>query len=131
MIANIYLAFQKHIAFTFDTLELLFLAYRQRKARGILPFWCVNHGVTIGLYYTDPDGNILETQVDVFTDNTVADEYMGSAAFAQNPIGVDFDPEEFIDRITKGEARESLLQRPDIGPRGVDTVPRPSINGRL
>ncbi|KEF60687.1 uncharacterized protein A1O9_02248 [Exophiala aquamarina CBS 119918] len=114
----------EHIAFTFDSLEDLFLAYRQRKAKGMVPFWCVNHGLTISLYYADPDGNILETQVDVFTDNDEADKYMRSPAFAHNPIGVDIDPEEFIGRIVAGDSRETLLYRPDIGPRGVESVPR-------
>lgn len=123
--------FQKqHIAFTFDSLETLFLAYRQRKAKGMLPFWAVNHGLTISLYYNDPDGNILETQVDAFAENSAADEYMRSPAFAQNPIGVDFDPEDFIDRINKEEAMESLMRRPDIGPRGIDSVPQPRTKGQ-
>jgi len=114
----------QHIAFTFDSLEDLFVAYRQRKAKGMVPYWCVNHGMTISLYYKDPDGNVLETQVDVFAENDEADEYMLSPAFARNPIGVDFDPEEFIGRIAAGESRERLTYRPDIGPRGVDTIPR-------
>lgn len=33
-----------HIAFTFDTLADLVTAYQQRRAREILPLWCVNHG---------------------------------------------------------------------------------------
>jgi catechol-2,3-dioxygenase len=34
----------EHIAFTFDTLHDLALAYLQRKENGIEPFWCINHG---------------------------------------------------------------------------------------
>lgn len=114
---------QQHIAFTFDSLDDLFLAYRQRKAKGILPFWCINHGVTISLYYKDPDGNVLETQFDAFTNSDDASAYMLSPAFATNPIGVDFDPEEFIERIKKGDSFAALTHRPDIGPRGLETVP--------
>lgn len=114
----------KHIAFTFESLEDLFLSYRQRKAKGMLPFWCVNHGMTISLYYNDPDGNVLETQCDTLS-NEKANEYMASRSFQENPIGVDFDPEEMIERIKKGQSFEELTCRPDIGPRGVDTVPRP------
>lgn len=54
----------QQVAFTFDTLPELFLAYRQRKAKGMLPVWCINHCMTISLYYRDPDGNMLETQYD-------------------------------------------------------------------
>jgi hypothetical protein len=89
----------------------------------MLPFWCINHGLTISLYYYDPDGNVLETQFDVFTKSEDAETYMMSPAFATNPIGVDFDPEEFIERIKKGDSVAALTYRPDIGPRGIETVP--------
>ncbi|OQV06991.1 hypothetical protein CLAIMM_11486 [Cladophialophora immunda] len=107
-----------HIAFTFASLSDLLLSYRQRRAKGFLPAWCVNHGPTISIYYKDPDGNMLETQVDCFDTPAEATEYMMGKEFAENPIGVDFDPEDFIDRIRRGEPEASLKRRPDIGPRG-------------
>ena len=39
----------EHVAFAFDSLTDLALAYRQRKARGISPIWCVNHGPTTSM----------------------------------------------------------------------------------
>jgi catechol-2,3-dioxygenase len=39
----------EHMAFAFDNLSDLCLAYRQRKARGIKPIWCVNHGPTTSM----------------------------------------------------------------------------------
>ncbi|KAF2846820.1 Glyoxalase/Bleomycin resistance protein/Dihydroxybiphenyl dioxygenase [Plenodomus tracheiphilus IPT5] len=109
----------EHIAFSFNSLPDLLLAYRQRKHLGILPLWCVNHGPTTSIYYRDPDGNEIETQVDNFTDADGATEFMRSKAFAENPIGVDFDPEEFIKRLSQGETEEVLKKRVDIGPRGL------------
>lgn len=109
----------EHIAFSFPTLSALLLAYRQRKARGIPPLWCVNHGPTTSIYYRDPDGNMLETQVDNFDTVDQATRFMTSEAFSVNPIGTDFDPEELIARIRKGEADEVLKKRPEIGPRGL------------
>ena len=44
---------------------------------------------------------------------------MKSKAFADNPIGVDFDPEEFITRLQNGEKEEVLMKRPQSGPRGL------------
>lgn len=52
-----------HIAFTYPSLDTLALAYLQRKENGITPVWPVNHGATTSMYYLDPDGNHLETQV--------------------------------------------------------------------
>lgn len=115
----------EHIAFTFDTLEDLALAYRQRKAKGIVPIWCVNHGPTTSIYYQDPDGNQLETQVDNFDTAEAADEFMSSAAFAENPIGVDFDPEELIRKLQAGVTSNELKKRPSSGRRWIDTIPNP------
>jgi hypothetical protein len=48
---------------------------------------------------------------------------MTSPEFRENPIGVDFDAEEMIKRIESGESFESMKKRPNIGPRGLETVP--------
>ncbi|KIW79157.1 hypothetical protein Z517_05769 [Fonsecaea pedrosoi CBS 271.37] len=109
----------EHIAFTFNTLDDLTLAYRQRKEAGILPSWCVNHGPTTSIYYTDPDGNMIETQVDNFDTVDEANAFMASRAFAENPIGTDFDPEELIRRLESGEDHRSIKKRIENGPRGL------------
>ena len=48
---------------------------------------------------------------------------MTSPEFAENPLGVDFDPDEMIKRIENGESFESLRIRPNTGPRDLSTVP--------
>ena len=108
-----------HIAFSFNTLAELTHAYTQRKALGITPFWCVNHGPTTSMYYRDPDGNKLETQVDNFDSNEDANKFMASKEFTENPIGTDFDPEELIARLKTGEDIRKIKQRIEIGPRGL------------
>lgn len=112
-----------HMAFSFDSLQDLLLAYRQRKAaHGIVPVWCCNHGFTVSCYYADPDGNRIETQVDVMS-AAAADRFIKSPEFAENPIGVDFDPEDLIRRLDGGEAEAEVVKRGNIGPRGLDSVP--------
>ncbi|KAF4636419.1 hypothetical protein G7Y89_g1659 [Cudoniella acicularis] len=108
-----------HVAFTFATLKDLLLAYQQRKAHGILPSWCVNHGVTTSIYYTDPDGNEIETQVDNFDTPAEADKFLTSEEFAINPIGTDFDVEDLICRLESGVPETELKTRVEIGPRMV------------
>jgi catechol-2,3-dioxygenase len=56
----------EHVSFTYADLGDLLANYRRLKARGIEPFWTINHGPTISMYYRDPDGNKVELQVDVF-----------------------------------------------------------------
>jgi catechol-2,3-dioxygenase len=109
----------EHIAFSFNTLEDLTQAYTQRKENGILPIWSVNHGPTTSIYYADPDGNQIETQVDNFDNVADANVFMASKEFAENPIGVDFDPDVLIERLRNGEDRAEIRKRPNIGPRGI------------
>jgi catechol-2,3-dioxygenase len=72
----------EHFAFTFDGLNGLVKAYEQRKERGILPEWCINHGPTVSMYYRDPDGNRVECQVDVFETVEETTKFMGESFYS-------------------------------------------------
>ncbi|KAI0505699.1 Glyoxalase/Bleomycin resistance protein/Dihydroxybiphenyl dioxygenase [Xylaria bambusicola] len=112
-----------HVAFTYPTLSTLFTAYKQRKAFGILPVWCTNHGVTTSLYYRDPDGNRLETQVDNFDTNEETTAFLTGPEMRENPLGVDFDPEDLIRKLESGVPEAEIKKRPNIGPRGIEDIP--------
>ncbi|KAJ9614385.1 hypothetical protein H2200_002521 [Cladophialophora chaetospira] len=112
-----------HVAFTFRTLQELLEAYSQRKEYGILPSWCVNHGPTTSMYYIDPDGNQIETQIDNL-DDEATNQYMHSKSYKENPIGVEFVPEELIDKLAKGADPEEIKKRADIGPKDFNDIPR-------
>ncbi|KAJ9651595.1 hypothetical protein H2198_009124 [Neophaeococcomyces mojaviensis] len=109
----------EHISFSFDSLSDLLLSYRQRKRKGISPLWPVNHGPTTSIYYRDPDGNMIETQVDNYENPDDATAFMKSKYFSENPIGTDFDPEDYIKRLTAGEPEADLLKRVEIGSRSL------------
>jgi catechol-2,3-dioxygenase len=113
-----------HICFAFSTLQDLALAYRQRKANGIEPYWCINHGPTTSMYYRDPDGNEVETQVDNFDTVEEATAFFYTPEFAMNPIGTDFDPEDLIKRLESGEDESVIKKRVETGPRTAKDVPR-------
>jgi catechol-2,3-dioxygenase len=98
----------EHVAFTYTSLDDLLATYERLQAAGILPVAPVNHGMTLSLYYADPDGNHVELQVDTMG-NTEAAEFMASEVFAANPIGVTFDPEDLLARRRAGESVESLV----------------------
>ena len=78
------------------------------------PFWCINHGPTISLYYKDPDGNRVELQVDTMPSAEAIDAWMRSGEFAANPIGVVFDPDDLLARYQAGDALEELTRRPPL-----------------
>lgn len=103
-----------HVAFTYGDVGDLFQTYRRLKALGIAPYWCINHGPTISLYYKDPDGSRVELQVDTMPSRDAIDAWMRSGTFAANPIGVVFDPEALIARYEAGESLETLLARPRL-----------------
>ncbi|KAB5580886.1 Glyoxalase/Bleomycin resistance protein/Dihydroxybiphenyl dioxygenase [Coniochaeta sp. 2T2.1] len=106
-----------HIAFTIDTLSDLVTSYEQKKARGIVPHWPVNHGMSTSMYYTDPDGNEFEMQVNNFDTEEEALAFMATEEYAQNPIGVDINVDELIRRVRSGEDDASIKRRPVIGQR--------------
>lgn len=106
-----------HAAFGFKTLAELADSYEQKKKNGILPVWTVNHGPTTSMYYRDPDGNEVETQVDNFDTVKEVNDFMDGPEFEENPFGVDYDPEEFVRRVRSGEDDRSIKKRPRIGPR--------------
>jgi catechol-2,3-dioxygenase len=106
-----------NIAFTLDSLADLATSYEQKKARGILPHWPVNHGMSTSMYYLDPDGNEFEIQVNNFDTSEEALDFMATPEYAQNPIGVDIDIDEFLRRVKSGEDEAAIKKRPLIGPR--------------
>jgi catechol 2,3-dioxygenase-like lactoylglutathione lyase family enzyme len=103
-----------HVAYSYNNLGDLLATYRRLEAAGILPHWPINHGVTTSLYYCDPDNNRVELQIDNFATPAELDGYFKSRAFAANPVGVTFDPEELCRRYEAGEPMAGLLRIPPL-----------------
>jgi catechol 2,3-dioxygenase-like lactoylglutathione lyase family enzyme len=118
-----FLAGVEHIAFSYATLGDLLATYRRLRGGGIAPYWCINHGGTLSMYYADPDGNLVELQVDNFEKPEDLNEFLYGPAFAANPIGVDFDPEQLCARYEAGESHAELARWREVAPRGPETLP--------
>jgi len=101
-----------HIAFTYASLGDLLSTYRRLKERGIEPARCINHGPTTSMYYRDPDGLRVELQIDNFATADEGHAYLTGPDFADNPIGVIYDPEELIRAYEAGLAFDDLVRRP-------------------
>jgi len=99
-------------AYTFDALSELLDCYAALKARGIEPLTPIQHGVTTSLYYRDPDGNLVELQVDNFASPAAATAYMMGLEFAAAPIGPAFDPQAMRDALRADAAVSVLTKRP-------------------
>ena len=84
--------------------------YAQLKEKGITPYWCIHHGITVSMYYADPDGNQMEFQVDACESSEDANAFI-ERAFRVNPIGVEYDPEEWLARLRAGVSMSDFLVR--------------------
>lgn len=104
-----------HVAWTYANVADLLDTYARLKAAGITPYWPVHHGITLSLYYRDPDGNRMEFQVDCCASAEEAAEFMASEAFAANPVGVAWDPEELLAKLKNGASYDSLTAMPAGG----------------
>jgi catechol-2,3-dioxygenase len=102
-----------HVAFTYSTLGDLIGTYKRLKVVGIQPTVTINHGPTMSMYYTDPDGNNVELQIDNFETPEEAQQFLESDAFADNPVGVLFDPDDLVVRFEAGEPVAELVKCPN------------------
>ena len=101
-----------HLAYTWNGVGELVDTYKRLKTYGYTPYRPIRHGLTLSMYYRDPDGNQLEFQTDLMTADE-ANDFMRSDAFEKNPIGEPFDPEELVARYDAGEAVDDLIFRSD------------------
>ena len=105
-----------HVGYTYATVGELLDTYDRLKQLGITPYWRVHHGVTLSMYYQDPDGNRMEFQIDCCTNAEEAHTYMHSDAFAANPVGVEVDFDSLLTQYRNGVPAETLLVQPDGPP---------------
>jgi catechol-2,3-dioxygenase len=104
-----------HTAWEYGTLDELLATYVRLRDRGQLPHRTVNHGPTTSFYYTDPDGNSVELQVDNFGDWRESVQFMVSEEFAADPFGPGVDPEALLRERGKGVDPRELARRSYLG----------------
>jgi catechol 2,3-dioxygenase len=99
-----------HTAFEYESFADLMATYARLKRHGIEPGVCLDHGVATSLYYSDPDRNMVELQVDNFADWDRSSEWMRTSEEARrNPIGTFFDPEPVMAAHGNGAAFDAIL----------------------
>jgi len=104
-----------HIAYTYASAGDLLETYARLKEQGLYPYWPVHHGFTLSFYYQDPDGNRIELQVETCNSRDAFD-FMQSEAFADNPVGVEADPEALLALYHAGASEAELTARPEGKP---------------
>jgi catechol-2,3-dioxygenase len=101
-----------HVGYTYTSVGDLLETYDRLKQLGIKPYWQIHHGVTLSMYYQDPDGNRMEFQVDCCANAEEAYAFMHSDAFAANPVGVKVDFDSLLEQYKNGVPAETLLRQP-------------------
>jgi catechol 2,3-dioxygenase len=116
-----------HTAFEYASFGDLVSSYERLKVAGVVPAFCLEHGLTVSFYYKDPDANYVELQSDNFGDWSKSSAWMRtSPEFAANPIGFFFDPEIVSRRFAAGDTFKDIqidiraglippIGAPDIG----------------
>ena len=85
------------------------VSFDRMRKEGIEPAFSLDHGMTISLYYRDPEGNFVELQSDIFGDWAKSSDFMRTSAdFAANPIGTFFDPARVYDEMKAGAEFKTL-----------------------
>jgi catechol 2,3-dioxygenase-like lactoylglutathione lyase family enzyme len=101
-----------HTAFEFDEFDDLNGAYLRLREAGIVPDFCLDHGMTFSYYYRDPDGNHLELQIDNFGDWSKSSAFMREGPeFHADPIGKFVDPDLVAKAYAGGESFDSIHAR--------------------
>ena len=99
-----------HVAWTYARLSELFATYDRLKALGIMPDRMVNHGFSTSLYYTDPDGNRNELQVENFDDPDDGRALIDGDRFRNVPI----DPDQISAALAAGVPEAALRDQESL-----------------
>ena len=98
-----------HVAWEYESLADLLENYAELKEKGIAPYWAVHHGISASLYYADPNGNQMEFTVDAFPTKAESAAYLRGSQMDANPVGVEYDPGDWLARLRGGAAETELL----------------------
>jgi catechol-2,3-dioxygenase len=97
-----------HLAFFYSTFGDWIENYERLKAASITPRVPIHHGLSMSLYYRDPDDNGVELSIDN-VEKSQWHDWMRNQ-LGKNPMGMAFDPDELARKYHAG-VPESELRR--------------------
>jgi catechol 2,3-dioxygenase len=87
----------QHVAFEYRTIDELLGTYARLKGLGIHPVLAADQGLQTAFYYSDPDQNSVELNVNNYGNEWTATEHIKtSPSFATRPMGSYVDPDKMI-----------------------------------
>lgn len=110
-----------HISYRINPIEKWFDFYFRAKERGLSPLWTVNHGWISGIYYRDPDNNLVEVFFEHFS---TAEEFKENISpdFEDEPIGTNMDIEVLYEMFKSGAGFSELIKKGNTVPDGKKPV---------
>lgn len=112
----------QHVAFEYEKLDELLGSYARLKDLGIVPVWAADHSVGTAFYYTDPDQNIVELNVNNYGNEWTATEHIKSL-----PPKIAFvDPDKMIAARKAGASAWEVHERALAG----ELAPTKPYDGR-
>ena len=110
-----------HISYRINPIEKWFDFYFKAKERGLFPLWTVNHGWISGIYYRDPDNNLVEVFFEHFS---TAEEFKENISpdFEDEPIGTNMDIEVLYEMFKSGADFSELIKKGNTVPDGKKPV---------
>ena len=113
-----------HTAFEYASFDDLNASYLRLKAQGIVPDFCLDHGMTFSYYYRDPDGNHVELQVDTFGDWSKSSAWMrDSLEFQSDPLGKFVDPDRVASAFVEGSSFDEIHAKAMAGELAPEMAP--------
>ncbi|WP_207844330.1 VOC family protein [Williamsia soli] len=104
-----------HTAYEYATFDELNELYLRLRDEGILPKVCIDHRTSWSYYYEDPDGNMLEMQVDDLGDWDLSTQIMRETTSIENApahfFGISVDPEQIAAARAAGASFEEIKER--------------------
>ena len=106
-----------HISYKLNPIEKWFEFYHKAKEKGLEPYWTINHGWITGMYYKDPDGNLVEIFLNI-GEIKKSLKQISLQIFLMNQLAPIWISTCFTKCIKKERPFEELIQKGNTVPEG-------------
>ena len=107
-----------HISYRLNPIDQWFDFYFRAKKQGLEPYWTINHGWISGIYYRDPDGNLVEIFYEHWRNDEEFIEEVAKKGFPEEPVGTNMDIEVLHQMFKEGVPYEELVKKGNTVPEG-------------